>query len=615
MDDQRSLRATLSATRKRGSFRPGVMMGGVSGLALVSSIIVYDGFTHAAPSINAIAPEPSSSALIASAPEAISEPISPTADTASAPPAALDASTDVAATHEEAEPNVLAALATPTVDASSYEKPELEVASVAPHTPMAVEIAPANDETAAVAPVLDEPSERDFTAAAPRSPETPAPLKSSDPVALTAMRTETVVAAVAVEPALPPVSSERIDMSVEFEGVEVASALTGPHGVLSTQTPPAVLDAPDLPADIGERNIPNVEVSLSSTDAFGLNPTQQSDFASLVQPVESAPATPDLNLNPAASFSAPLDALMDAPHARTPVLKAPAVVAVLGAQPPVGFISIAPPREVNVISQEDSGRDAARISVMTDDDRAWRRFGVAPRANPENLPVLAIVIDEVGSYGAPIEDVVALSPMVSTSVIPSTPDSALIASTLRASGREVLVHMPMETYADFKEGPRPIRKNMPDDEVRDTARWHLSQFSGYVGVNNHLGSRATRDPRVMNTLMAELSSRGLMFLDSRTSTKSLAEQAALDAGMLATRNHRFIDNDISVGAIMGELSAAAALARRHGAAVALGNPHPATVSAVRRWVELNDGKHVIVAPITHVAEVINAKSEVAVAGK
>jgi hypothetical protein len=119
----------------------------------------------------------------------------------------------------------------------------------------------------------------------------------------------------------------------------------------------------------------------------------------------------------------------------------------------------------------------------------------------------------------------------------------------------------------------------------------------------------------MDALMVELSARGLMFVDSRTTGKSVAAQAPLDAAMLAARNSRFIDNEISTEAVMRELNAAAAQARRYGGAVALGNPHPATVRAVRLWMEANDGKTVVVAPITHVATIINATTEDKVAAK
>ena len=356
------------------------------------------------------------------------------------------------------------------------------------------------------------------------------------------------------------------------------------------------------------------EISLTATDAFDPELERGPKFAALVDPVLDAPSTPDLNVDPAAAFNEPLDELTTAPHARTPVLIAPAVVAVLGAEPPVGLRDEAP-GEVGVISGADAGRDAARRAVMIDADSGWRAHSVAPPANPQGLPVLAIVIDEVGAYGAPVEDVAALSPMVTTSIIPSVEGSAEIAKKLKDSGREILVHMPMETYADFDEGPNPILRKMTDEEVRETALWHLSHFPGIVGVNNHLGSKVTRDQRIMGALMAELSDHGLMFLDSRTTGKSVAEQVALDAGMLATRNHRFIDNEIATEAIMRELDHVAAQARRHGAAVALGNPHPATVRAVRQWMEANDGKKVLVAPITHVASVISDKQQTVVAAQ
>jgi len=423
-----------------------------------------------------------------------------------------------------------------------------------------------------------------------------------------------VASLVAVEAAMPPLQPSQIALDAHFGAVDVA-LLSSSADAPQAPNLPLAADAPSQPAPGGERALIEPEVSLNSPYAFDADPDWSASYASLVAPAINAPRTPDMNVDPTA-VAAPLDALSDAPHARTPELTAPAVVAVLGAEPPAGFSAVSQPDDLAVDYTADAGRDEARAAVLNAAaEGGWRRYAVAPPANPNNLPVLAIVIDEIGAYGAPVDEVAALSPMVSTSVIPSTPDAAGIVETLRASGREVLVHMPMETYADFKEGPKAIEKSMTDEEVRETARWHLSQFTGFVGVNNHLGSKVTRDPRIMGALMAELSQRGLLFIDSRTTTKSIAEQVAHDAGLLASRNNRFIDNELSVEAIMRELSAAAAYARNHGAGIALGNPNPVTVRAVKQWMELNDGKTVLVAPITHVTSVINAKAEQVVASK
>ncbi len=609
MDDQRSLRIVFSAPRGRRSLGVHVLRGSLSGLVVMGSVLVYDTFTRPAPTIAPL--------RIASADADAAAPVEKTKASIEAPVETADAFPFVAQVEPEADPIALA----------GGEKLLMAAVAEIPVAPAAQPEQAATDDAGAVVAampkdeIVDPPrfefgEAEDFyvvrsvstTPAEMAAAEEPQAPKAASRAGLTAP--VQVASLVAVEPSRPAVLSSQLDVKTDI-GVIDAAMLESPPNPAS----PSAFDSPAQPILDGERALIRAEVSLSSTGIFDRSLETGADYAALISPRLDAPATRDINVDPTASFAEPQDALSSAPHARTPDLKAPAVVAVLGAEPPAGFYDVNQPGELDLAYQNDAGRAAARRAVAVEGGEGWRRFAVTPPANPQNLPVMAIVIDEIGAYGAPVEDVVALSPMVSTSVIPSTPDSALIVDQLRNSGREVLVHMPMETYADFKEGPRPILRKMEDQEVRETARWHLSQFDGYVGVNNHLGSKVTRDQRVMGALMAELSQRDLMFLDSRTTGKSVAESVARDAGMLATRNHRFIDNEISVEAIMRELNAAALMARRYGAAVALGNPNPATVRAVARWMEIHDGKDILIAPITHVASVLNADSDRTVAGK
>ncbi len=587
MNDERSLRVALSSTRGRQPFGLNVMRGGLTGFAAISALVMFESISAPHVSIAAVAPAP-----------IVNEPF-PIKSLAEIPAAAISPVASANPVVETPIDLTVTPLNRPMI--ASYDERRSALTQTASlgdeivdpprdHKFVMVEARGADDERSI---------EIDQNAGLDASIASEAPI--SEPAEVVVAKAEHSWPADQADP-------DEIGMGDKADEILMAEALTEPKDFPPA---PAAAVEPDL---AGAEVAYLAEVSLSTTDAFDMTAGPGASFAALVEPRIDAPATPNLNVDPGASFAEPLDALTDAPHPRLPELKAPAVVAVLGAQPPMGFAELSEPNEVDIVYRNDRGREAARWSVMSDEDMDWRRFAVSPPANPNNLPVLAIIIDEIGAYGAPVEDVATLSPMVSVSVIPSTPDSSLIADQLRSSGREVLVHMPMETYADFKEGPRPILKKMSDEEVRDTARWHLSQFTGYVGVNNHLGSKVTRDQRVMGALMSEFATQGLMFVDSRTSTKSVAEKVAADLGVMATRNHRFIDNEISTGAIMRELSAAAAHARRYGAAVALGNPNPATVRAVKQWMEANDGKQVLVAPITHVASVINGSLEEVVAG-
>jgi polysaccharide deacetylase 2 family uncharacterized protein YibQ len=57
-----------------------------------------------------------------------------------------------------------------------------------------------------------------------------------------------------------------------------------------------------------------------------------------------------------------------------------------------------------------------------------------------------------------------------------------------------------------------------------------------------MGSKATADMRVMESVMKVCRRKGLFFVDSYTTSKSVAVDAAKKAGVRALRNDLFLDN-------------------------------------------------------------------------
>ena len=135
---------------------------------------------------------------------------------------------------------------------------------------------------------------------------------------------------------------------------------------------------------------------------------------------------------------------------------------------------------------------------------------------------------------------------------------ALSAAALEA-GHELLLHVPMEpTDRDWDTGPNALMLGLDSDELARRLAWNFSRFEGYVGVNNHMGSRFTEDKAAMAPLMAELAARGLFFLDSLTTIHSAVPQASRDAGVSYIGRDVFLDNDPdpeSVWARIAELGA------------------------------------------------------------
>jgi len=121
---------------------------------------------------------------------------------------------------------------------------------------------------------------------------------------------------------------------------------------------------------------------------------------------------------------------------------------------------------------------------------------------------------------------------------------------------------------------------MKADQVERDLDSMLETVPHAAGVNNHQGSRATADAKLMGELMSALRRRGLFFVDSRTTAATVAYDAAERAGVLSASRKVFLDDTTNRDAILSQIDLAARDATRDGFAIAIGHPHPATIAAL-----------------------------------
>src|SRR3984893_5960728 len=161
--------------------------------------------------------------------------------------------------------------------------------------------------------------------------------------------------------------------------------------------------------------------------------------------------------------------------------------------------------------------------------------------------------------------------------------------------------VPMEAV-DRREDPGPhgLFTSQSRDEILEQLRWGLTRFDGFVGINNHMGSKFTADANRMAPVMAELRARGLAFLDSRTSSASTGGQLAVAYGVPHAARDVFLDDDQTPAAIAKELARTEQMARQHGSAIAIGHPHDATIAALKSWLPQVEGKGLALVPVSAV---------------
>jgi hypothetical protein len=205
----------------------------------------------------------------------------------------------------------------------------------------------------------------------------------------------------------------------------------------------------------------------------------------------------------------------------------------------------------------------------------------APAQPPHGAAQLAIIIDDCGQWPQTERGFIALPVALTLSVLPHMRYGAAIARDARAAGKGVMLHLPMEPLSGIEPGPGHITVAMDDAAIAGQVRADLDDVPLATGVNNHEGSRATADDRVMRAVAAVLAERHVFFIDSRTNSATVAERDTLAAGVPSAGRDVFLDDVDEVGAVEAQLRAAAALARRHGSAIAIGHPRTQTLLAVR----------------------------------
>ena len=224
---------------------------------------------------------------------------------------------------------------------------------------------------------------------------------------------------------------------------------------------------------------------------------------------------------------------------------------------------------------------AAPSSPATTAPGGSERSSAASAAPSTSAPRLAIIIDDCGQWLDTERGFIALSAPLTLSVLPHVRFGTQIAREADAAGKGVMLHLPMEPLSGADPGPGRITVAMSDDAITAQVRDDLASVPLATGVNNHEGSRATADDRVMRAVASVLAERRLFFIDSRTGSASVAARDAGAAGIPTAGRDVFLDNVADVDATEAQLRHAARLAKSNGSAIAIGHPRPTTLVAVR----------------------------------
>lgn len=206
----------------------------------------------------------------------------------------------------------------------------------------------------------------------------------------------------------------------------------------------------------------------------------------------------------------------------------------------------------------------------------------------QTKPRLFVVLDDAGHSTDVLVPYLALPGPLTFAVLPRLAASTESAQLIHQSGHEVILHQPMEPRSAANPGPGALLASTPPAEVAGILERNFATVPYAVGMNNHMGSKATETAALMHEVSREIGRRNLLALDSRTSADSVFAAVATERGVSVAVRDVFLDNERNPEYISGQLDIALDHARAHGSAIMIGHVTTPVVAQVlaERWDEL-----------------------------
>ncbi len=206
----------------------------------------------------------------------------------------------------------------------------------------------------------------------------------------------------------------------------------------------------------------------------------------------------------------------------------------------------------------------------------------------ETGPRIAIIVDDLGNK-KDIQDFLELNIPLTFSIMPGLPYSSFFANEFKNSSINYILHMPMEpeSYPENDPGEIALFTEMDRAEIKFTLEKALASVKGAKGLNNHMGSKFTADSRATGDLMDILAGKGLFYVDSNTSKKSVAYKTAKDYRVPTAVNNVFLDNRDDYNYIAGRMEFLKKTALKRDTTIAICHvTRKHTARAIREYIPL-----------------------------
>ena len=248
-----------------------------------------------------------------------------------------------------------------------------------------------------------------------------------------------------------------------------------------------------------------------------------------------------------------------------------------------------------------AAKEQAGISFILPAEPPAFVAGKEPPAKKAFRGQVALIMDDMGNSLETLDELIALGRPVTVSVLPYSTYAADTARIAHENGLEVLLHLPLESVNNHEamantEGM--ILAGMAEPDIVRSFESSYARVPFAAGTNNHMGSRFTAERDLMWTILRPLKMKGLFFVDSRTTSKTVALDEARKMGIPSTERDVFLDADADRGRIRGRLIELFQKARKKGHAVGICHPFPETLAVLKSSFRLVDSYGLEAVPVS-----------------
>jgi polysaccharide deacetylase 2 family uncharacterized protein YibQ len=217
---------------------------------------------------------------------------------------------------------------------------------------------------------------------------------------------------------------------------------------------------------------------------------------------------------------------------------------------------------------------------------------------------IAIIIDDLGNNLHQGQKLIDMPYQLTYSFLPQRPYSKRLAKMAASYGKEVMVHLPMQSAGRMDLGSGALTLELTQKEFQESVQVSINSVPHARGVNNHMGSLLTQHPGHMSWLMEVLSNRddNFYFVDSKTTALTVAGQIAREHYVPSIARDVFIDSSKKEEDIRHQLRYLKKIAARKGFAVAIAHPYPSTIRLLSDYLPTLLEYNIEVVPVAKLIE-------------